>query len=304
MEIASEESEEPQKLVKVPPYHLCLLALMNASWLNVNDTYEKDCNRLFIGGNVNLALICALLFTTFLPIYYSEANRLDVPDDGLTLDIAHGYLSPISLSNDTIHDIFDCSYLIATAGTLFGTMVSVFYMLAANETNDDAKTFVLLTFLGPHFSQLPFYFFSIGIIGWAVGAMFHVFVVARTTAGFYIKIISLWTLIIVMMMFAFPRMIQGTFQSRLDEQLNPPLYFSSDQIKEKLNVFFMNPNSNKDISLEEFLLYLTQPAVTKTKYRPPLQTLTKIEATCLYYEKLSSVCGRSVEEIKGALEAK
>jgi hypothetical protein len=42
------------------------------------------------------------------------------------------------------------------SGILFGTMVKVFYMLAANETNDDAKTFVLLNRLGSNIAQLPF----------------------------------------------------------------------------------------------------------------------------------------------------
>jgi hypothetical protein len=112
------------------------------------------------------------------------------------------------------------------SGTLFGTMVSVFYMLTGNETNDDAKTFVLLNRLGPNIAQLPFFFFSIGIVGWAIGALFHCFTVPRTAPGFYIKVIALWAMILTMLLVAFPRMIQGTFLSR-EKRRKTLLYIST-----------------------------------------------------------------------------
>jgi hypothetical protein len=297
----SQRSITKEKLTTVPPFYFAMLRMVDGSWLNVNDKYERDCNRLFMAGNVNLALICALLFTTFLPIYYDEPNRLNDDFDGLTIDIAHGYISPIVLSRDAIHDFFDCCYLIAMAGTLFGTMVSVFYMLAANETNDDAKTFVLLRSIGSTLAQLPFYFFSIGIIGWAIGALFHCFTVPRTSPGFFIKIFGLFSMVIVMLMIAFPRMIIGTFRSRREEEENPPLYFTIDIIQEKLEIFFSDPYANKDLSLYAFLSSLSY--MTKHGYRPPLQAITKIEATCLYYEKLASITGRTVEQVKDSLSS-
>jgi hypothetical protein len=299
--VKASSKTRPEPLTKVPAYHLAMLEMINGNWLNVNDRHERECNRLFMGGNVNLALICALLFTTFLPIYYDEPSRLDSAEDGLTIDIAHGYLSPVVLSRDAIHDFFDCCYLIAMSGTLFGTMVSVFYMLAGNETNDDAKTFVLQNRLGSNIAQLPFFFFSIGSMGWAIGALFHCFTVPRTAPGFYVKVIGLFAMIITMIFVAFPRMIQGTFLSRREEEENPPLYFNTDHLKGKLEEFFSDPFASKDLSLSAFLTSLCY--MTKNSYRPPLQVVTKIEATCLYYEKLASITGRTVEEIKDSLSS-
>jgi hypothetical protein len=66
--------KDSKPLTRVPPYHLAMLEMFNGNWLNVNDHHERECNRLFMVGNVNLALICALLFTTFLPIYYEEPS--------------------------------------------------------------------------------------------------------------------------------------------------------------------------------------------------------------------------------------
>jgi len=76
--------------------------------------------------------------------------------------------------------------LIASAGTLFGTIVSVFYMLGAKEAANDQKTYVLVKFLGPGISHLPYFFFTIGIVGWAVAILFHVFVTPRTETGFIV----------------------------------------------------------------------------------------------------------------------
>jgi hypothetical protein len=298
---ATQRSYTKEKHTTVPPYYLSMLRMVDGSWLNVNDKYERECNRLFMAGNVNLALICALLFTTFLPIYYAEPNRLNDDFDGLTIDIAHGYISPIVLSRDALHDFFDCCYLVAMAGTLFGTMVSVFYMLAANETNDDAKTFVLLKSLGSTLAQLPFYFFSVGIIGWAIGALVHCFTVPRTASGFFIKVLFLFSMIGIMLTIAFPRMIIGTFQSRREEEENPPLYFTTDKIQVDLEFFFSDPYANKDLSLYAFLLSLSY--MTKHGYRPPLQAITKIEATYMYYEKLALITGRSIEEVKDSLSS-
>ena len=77
---------------------------------------------------------------------------------------------------------------------------------------------------------------------------------------------------------------------------------ASDRIKEKLEDFFSNCFENKDLSLYEFLTSLTY--MTKNNYRPPLQEITKIEATCLYYEKLAAITGRTVSEVKDSLAAK
>eukprot|EP01040_Poterioochromonas_malhamensis_P009110 gene9110-9868_t len=295
------EKKNDEEFVKVPPYHRAMLHMINGSWLTINDDEETDANRLFVGGNLNLSLICALLFTTYLPLYYSEAQRLNDDNDGLTIDITMGYLAPLVVSRDFIHGIFDCCYLVAAAGTLFGTMVSVFYMLAANEANDDSKTVVLMRFLGPFASQLPYYYFSIGITGWAFAGFFHVFVVPRTGTAFYVKVVILWVMILIMLMVSFPRMVRGIFMGKLESQRHPPVYLSEDEISKKLEEFFSNPKKDGDLSLRKFLSNLTY--MTEYGYRPRLQTISEVQATCMYYEKLSEVTGRSIKEVKEAMKA-
>jgi hypothetical protein len=289
----------------IPPYHLTMLYMISAKWLSVNDSQEENCNVMFVGGNINLSLICALLFTTYLPLYYSEANRLNNEEDGLTIDINLGYLNrqtPLVLTRAALHDIFDTAYLIAAAATLFGTMVSVFYMLAANEAATDSKTFVLMKYLGPTITQIPYFFFTIGIFGWAFGGLVHVFTVPRTSPGFYIKIIGLWSMIAVMLLLCFPRMIQGVYAGRVAEINYPPLYLSDDQIREKLETFFARPDQDGDLSLAVFLKHCT--FLTEDYYRPKLQILTEVKATYMFYEKVAVLTGRSVEEVKEIVSIK
>lgn len=288
-----------EEYINVPSYWTALLRMTDASWLNVNDEEEFDANRLFVGGNLNLSLICALLFTTFLPLYYNEAQRLNDNMDGLTIDILNGYLSPLVVSKNFLHDVWDCSYLIASAGTLFGTIVSVFYMLAANEANDDAKTFVMMRYLGPQLSQLPYYFFSIGIIGWALGVQLHIFTVPRLAGGFYVKVFGLWAMIFFMLFVCFPRLVRGVFLGKLESQKHPPIYISDADIKAKLDKFFANPKSNMNLTLARFLRSLTY--MTELGYRPKLQTLTQVQATNMYYEKVAEMTGRTVAEVKEVL---
>jgi hypothetical protein len=59
-----------------------------------------------------------------------------------------------------------------------------------------------------------------------------------------------------MLLVAFPRMIQGTFLSRREEEENPSLYFNTDHIKRELEEFFSNPYANKDLSLHNFPYFL------------------------------------------------
>lgn len=106
-----------KKPIKVPPYHESFFRLLDAGWLAVCDDIEENANQNFIGANLNISLISALFFTTFVPLYYTEAQRLNDANDGLTIDIASGYLSPVIVSNQFLHDLFDCTYFIAVAGT-------------------------------------------------------------------------------------------------------------------------------------------------------------------------------------------
>lgn len=278
---------------------MALPNLIMGTWLTVNDKDETRCHEQFIGGNVNLSLICALLFTTYLPLMYQEVSRINIPDDGLTIDIFDGYvnsLHPIKMSKDQIHDFFDVCYLMAVAGTLFGTMVSVFYMLAANEAGTDRKTFVLLKYLGTIPSVVPYYFFTIGTVSWAFGAYLQLTLVARTSIGFWIKEAVLGAAISVMLLVCFTRMVQGTFAGKVEENLNPPTFLDDTIISKKLDEFFADPYRNGDFTLKEFIKSLT--VVRPSGYRVPLNVITEVKATSAYYRRLADVTGVSIEEAK------
>lgn len=294
-----EKKFEKKSTIEVPSYRTAIFRMLDGSWLSVNDDEETDANKQFVGGNLNLLLICALLFTTYLPLYYSEASRLNDETDGLTIDIMNGYLSPLVISKDFLHDVFDISYLVACAGTLFGTMVSVFFMLAANEANDDARTFVLMRSLGPVMTQLPYFYFTLGIWGWAFGGFFHIFLVPRLASGFYVKVILTFLLASFPFVLCIPRMIRGIFLGKVESQKHPPIFVSEEKIEMALNTFFSNPDSDGDFSLQEFLRSLTY--ITDNGYRPKLQSLTQVRATCKYYEKVAALTGNSISEVKEAL---
>lgn len=172
-------------------------------------------------------------------------------------------------------------------------------MLAANEANDDAKTFVLMRYLGPKLSQLPYYFFSIGVIGWAVGMQLHIFTVSRLAGGFYINVLGLWAMIFFLVFICFPRLVRGVFLGKLESQKHLPIYISEDDIKMKLDKFFENPKVNGNLTLDRFLRSLTY--MSDSGYRPKLQVLTKVQATNMYYEKVAEMTGRTVAEVKEAL---
>jgi hypothetical protein len=289
--------EEPE--IHVPGYMMTLFYMWDASWLTINDSTEENCNAGFIGGNLNVSLVCALLFTTFVPLYYNEPARLTDPNDAAVLEIRLGFLnsiSPIALSLDMIHDIYDTTYFVACAGTLFGTMLSVFYMLAANECHNDTKTFVLMRCLGPKISNLPYYFFSTGIMAWAFGGFVQAFLVPRTATGFTMTFFLIFLMIVVLVFLALPKMIQGVFIGKHEEQKNPPLFVDEAVITAKLDSFLKdNATKNADISLEEFHRHLT--TMTKTGYRPPLQAISKLVATKMYYEEMGKLAKLTGEQL-------
>jgi hypothetical protein len=307
--VVPKESNEIGKDVEkdslyIPPSYLTYLYMFSAKWLSVNETDENNCNAAFIGGNINLSLICALLFTTYLPLYYGEANRLNDENDGLTIDMHLGYLNTqygINLSKDLIHDMFDTAYLVAAASTLFGTMVSVFYMLAANEAASDAKTFVLMKYLGPTATQMPYFFFTIGVFSWAFGGLLHVFTVPRSLTGFTVKIVFLWSMIFVMLVYCFPRMIRGVYAGKAEEMKHKPIFLTEEVIKAKIDEFLAQPNQDGEYSLKDFLTSLTY--MTEHGYRPPLQVITKVKATYIYYEKIAALTGRTIDEVKEIVQS-
>lgn len=287
-----------KKTITVPKFHETYLHLLAGSWLNVNDDEEEGALDQFVNGNVNLSLICALLLTTFLPLMYGEPQRLNIPDDGLTIDIWSGYLNslkPIVLSKAQIHDWFDTTYLISVAGTLFGTMVSVFYMLAVNEAGDDARAVVFMNSLGRYVMNVPYYFFSIGIIAWGIGAWFQSVLVPKLPEGFWIKQIGLFSMTLVMFLFCFPRMVIGAFKSKAEKLNNLPTMMGKDVIAIKLKEFLANYQV-EDINLKDFLNSLT--TITPSNYRIPIHPFTKYIATKMYFEELATLVELPVEEVR------
>ena len=74
-------------------------------------------------------------------------------------------------------------------GSLFGTVIAVFLVMAANECGSDAGVMVLLKSLGS-LAQLPYYFFSVGTIGCAEGGAALVSVgggILPVSSSLYIK---------------------------------------------------------------------------------------------------------------------
>ena len=114
------------------------------------------------------------------------------------------------------------------------------------------------------------------------------------------KIIFVWVMILVATLLGFPRMIRGVFLAKYESQKNPPIHVSKEKIANALTDFFADPDADDDFSLRRFLQSLTY--ITEAGYRPKLQTMSRIQATCMYYEKLAEVTGRSVEEVKQSLE--
>eukprot|EP00599_Poterioochromonas_sp_BG-1_P013240 CAMPEP_0173160262 /NCGR_PEP_ID=MMETSP1105-20130129/17726_1 /TAXON_ID=2985 /ORGANISM="Ochromonas sp., Strain BG-1" /LENGTH=323 /DNA_ID=CAMNT_0014079105 /DNA_START=35 /DNA_END=1006 /DNA_ORIENTATION=- len=304
--IGVRSTKKKQEPIRVPPYHESFFRLIDAGWLAVCDDIEENANQNFIGANLNISLISALFFTTFVPLYYTEAQRLNDSNDGLTIDIASGYLSPVVDSNQFLHDLFDCTYFIAVAGTAIGTVTAVFFMLAGNEVPSDSQTFVLLRMLGPKITQLPYYFFSFGVCAWIFAMMVHGFMVPRTGTGFGVKLALTFASIFIFYFFGLPRLIRGVYLARSEAQKHPSVLVSKERIATALENFFakreeeMERIEEEDHSLPLFLKSLSY--LTEAGYRPKLDVVSRVEATCMYYEKLAEITGRSVEEVKYALE--
>ncbi|RYH13173.1 hypothetical protein EON65_36305 [archaeon] len=77
--------------------------------MTLRDDEVTNANKQFIGENVYLAMICALLVTTLLPLYYGETSRISVPDDGFAIDVSMGVFNQhlMHVSKDFLHDSFD-----------------------------------------------------------------------------------------------------------------------------------------------------------------------------------------------------
>ena len=64
-----------------------------------------------LGENGNMSLVCALLFTTYLPLYFSLP--LNNGSEDYPADINLGFLASrtFQMSNQSVHDLFDVCFL-------------------------------------------------------------------------------------------------------------------------------------------------------------------------------------------------
>ena len=121
--------------------------------------------------------------------------------------------------------------------------------MAVYESGSDAGTMVLAKQLGL-MSFLPYYFFSFGTIGWAMGTIAHVLIVPRTAGGFVAKII-LAAFIVGPFLAVFPVMVQGVYGSKFEEVENPPKSLSEAELEKEADKYFASCFG--DSHLSEFL---------------------------------------------------
>ena len=75
---------------KIPNMGDALHSIFTASWLMMNDDNDEGAKDQFLGENINLSLVSALLFTTFLPLFYNN-GAITIPDEGYHTDVFMGY---------------------------------------------------------------------------------------------------------------------------------------------------------------------------------------------------------------------
>jgi hypothetical protein len=221
---------------RIPSYCELFQKVFSAEFLRVRDGDEDDARSSFISVNQNLALVNALLFTCFVPLYYTEPARLFSEDDGLTVGIMTGLLASetsYSINIDIIHDFFDASLFVAVCGTFFGTLVSVYYSLAAIEAGNDDKVLVLKKQLG-FLVNYPYFSFGVGSAAWGFAILCNCVLVPRSTAGWIIKVLGFCAIAGVFVFQALPGMARGIYAGLVEEETNPPVVRSKEEIALRL----------------------------------------------------------------------
>mmetsp|Transcript_6812 Transcript_6812/g.7046 ORF Transcript_6812/g.7046 Transcript_6812/m.7046 type:complete len:218 (+) Transcript_6812:437-1090(+) len=216
----------------------------------------------------------------------------------------------VNINADAIHDIFDTSYLIAMAGTLFGTLIAVYYSIAGSVCFSDEKVVVLKQKLGA-LVALPYWFFSSGAIGWGIGVWLHLVLVPRTTAGWVLKVIILVTMIIGLVL-AMPLMVQGVYISHHEEQNCSSLRLTKEEVEKGVEEYFVwieQENANKensgmrrDADLTELMTSL-RTQISPYGYISPLSETTKLMVTKVYYERIGRDIGMTAQEVKAFLKS-
>eukprot|EP00808_Paulinella_micropora_P007796 g40076.t1 len=127
-----EDTEDPTTIVRpVLRWDKAMTNLATAQWLRVSDNLS-DMREQFINENVNVSLVSALFVTVAHPSIYDYIN---LGDDGWFFDDYKDEFYP-----DALHDAFLFGFFLSGCFFIIGTIMGVFYAMAANECENDAKT--------------------------------------------------------------------------------------------------------------------------------------------------------------------
>lgn len=281
--------------LRVMPMYIALMRLTSADWLTKNDRSESNAKKNFADENVNLSLVCALLFTSFLPIFYTESASMNDPSQGLALDIDRSWLSQMNyqyLSTAFLHDMFLFFYAFALGNACLGTLTSVFYTLSAAQCEDDNKIVVLMNILG-FFSRLPYLFFATGIIMWGFTAYLKIILTAQTVYGFAL-ILTGWVIMTTLILIGVLLNVRGIYAAYDLEEIHRPISLSTKTIDDSIESYFQATDPS-EISLNSFLSSLTYHV--DYGYRVPLTLSSDIMAKKKFYMKMAEVTNSSYEEV-------
>lgn len=293
-------AKKREKKLKVPSFAAAYALWASGEFLTLRDTERTGAMEQFTGENVNLALICALLLTTFLPMYYTEPSRLSIPEDGLSIDIDLGFFNThiTHLNKETLHDFFDICYVVAMGAMMMGTIICVFFVLAANEAGSDERVVILRDRLG-WVSRFPYLYFSIGAYAWGISVYCHMFITAREPGAMCVKVFIISVMACGLVLLLIPRLCQSLYTGFVEEQDNPPVFIATKDIRERLGDYWKEvaaSDKSEDFDLDGFLDFLHSEE-TKWGYRIPLLASVRTNATRLFYERLADQWGITYDQL-------
>eukprot|EP00457_Paulinella_chromatophora_P010259 gb/GEZN01010353.1/.p1 GENE.gb/GEZN01010353.1/~~gb/GEZN01010353.1/.p1 ORF type:complete len:320 (-),score=39.37 gb/GEZN01010353.1/:247-1206(-) len=258
--------------------------LAAGKWLRVS-VNTTDLREQFINENVNVSLVSALFVTVAQPSSYGHVNHAE--------DIFASWLGqkyPDTVSTDTLHDILQFGFMMSEGFFIISTIIGVFFAMAANECEDDAKTQVLVNALSS-FAQVPYYSFSIGIIFYSLSYWTFAFVAPLsmyTTIAVYVVGILL---VFVSVLITMPRMVTGVYLAHASSEAFDYHVMSEEQLSDKLANLTAG---SVEVTLEVFL-ESCRP-VSPQGYCVPLSDLTRMRAVKVYLADLAKRLGVSQQE--------
>lgn len=267
--VFGDSSAQHKRKYSVPSYGMAYKCLFSGEFLTLRDDEGKGAYDQLSSENTNLALICALLLTTFLPLYYTETSKLSIPDEGLTIDIFSGYFysSVVHMNKSTLHDFFDTTYVLATGGMFFGTLCCVYFILMGNEAGTDERVLVFRRRLGI-IARFPYYCFTIGAVSWGVSILCHIFITPFTLTGFVVKVTLMMLIIASFAVWVLPFSVQALYSCFHEEQEHPPLPYTEAEVRDGINKYFEETDA-MEYCLKD-CLHSLRKGRSPSGYLPPL----------------------------------